>query len=548
MFSRLVDFSCFSVFHILRNMAVALGGLPPPKSFDTIGEPESLEQRWKDFKSDIGIYLSASGVKDPAQMISLSLHLGGKELKEIYTVIPEDQKKATPEKNVYETAIGLFDSEFKLKKNIPKARQNFLQTTPKHGETINNFIQRLKLLVVNCEYTDQDDQVRDKVLFNIKDPNLRSKLLREENLTLVKLSTIVGSYHSKDAMVLGPVADGATNRVRSQKKDKADEKKCYGCGAFGHFKAECRRSKGHKCEKCGKIGHLAQCCFSKTAQSAKKQYQKGQTSKRRNMQRAVEGDSKEDLPSDSEEDLTGVFQTISRVGRLDDTVECIIDGESSLSFVVDSGAHHNTLCEADFDKLNMSLSPSNMKLYAYACKQPLALKGQCDVRIGLPGSDKSILTRFYVIHDAQVSLLSNQTAKDLGILKIDVSAVTSGNSWTSLQQEYPSAFQGLGKLKGYQLKLRVDETVAPVIQPVRRIPFSRRQKVVEKLQQLMDLDVIERVDSPSKWVNPLVVVEKKPEEGKDVGDVRICVDMRRANEAIVRERHPVPTVEQQFMW
>ena len=36
----------------------------------------------------------------------------------------------------------------------------------------------------------------------------------------------------------------------------------------------------------------------------------------------------------------------------------------------------------------------------------------------------------------------------------------------------------------------------------------------------------------------LVVVPKSD------GDIRIFVDMRRANEAIVRERHPIPTIEE----
>ena len=31
---------------------------------------------------------------------------------------------------------------------------------------------------------------------------------------------------------------------------------------------------------------------------------------------------------------------------------------------------------------------------------------------------------------------------------------------------------------------------------------------------------------------------------KPDGDIRICVDMRRANEAIERERHPIPTIEE----
>ena len=71
---------------------------------------------------------------------------------------------------------------------------------------------------------------------------------------------------------------------------------------------------------------------------------------------------------------------------------------------------------------------------------------------------------------------------------------------------------------------------------MRKIPFSRRQKVREKLVQLEGLDVIEKVETPTSWINPLVAIEKP------YGDIRICLDMRQANRAILREKHPVPTV------
>ena len=47
---------------------------------------------------------------------------------------------------------------------------------------------------------------------------------------------------------------------------------------------------------------------------------------------------------------------------------------------------------------------------------------------------------------------------------------------------------------------------------MRRIPFNRRKHVFEKLQEQVDLDVIERVTEPSQWFN--LLVEKKTKNKK----------------------------------
>ena len=58
---------------------------------------------------------------------------------------------------------------------------------------------------------------------------------------------------------------------------------------------------------------------------------------------------------------------------------------------------------------------------------------------------------------------------------------------------YSALFNGVGLLKGCELKLHIDDSVKPVAQHVRRIPFGLREKVDKKLDELLELDIIKGV-------------------------------------------------------
>lgn len=83
----------------------------------------------------------------------------------------------------------------------------------------------------------------------------------------------------------------------------------------------------------------------------------------------------------------------------------------------------------------------------------------------------------------------------------------------------------------------MNEEIKPVNVPHRRVPFHVRKKVEDKLKELEELDIIETVDGPTPWVSPVVIVPKANEE------IRLCVDMREVNKAILRERHLSPTID-----
>lgn len=85
--------------------------------------------------------------------------------------------------------------------------------------------------------------------------------------------------------------------------------------------------------------------------------------------------------------------------------------------------------------------------------------------------------------------------------------------------------------------MTIDPRVKPVQQPVRRVPIAVEEKVENKLNEALARDIIEKVMQPSPWISPMVIVFKPD------GDIRICIDMRRANEAILRENFPLPTFD-----
>ena len=118
----------------------------------------------------------------------------------------------------------------------------------------------------------------------------------------------------------------------------------------------------------------------------------------------------------------------------------------------------------------------------------------------MPQTSMSTVAEFYIVPRDAATLLGRKTSEMLAVLKvgIDVNSCSVNLSNTqfvdqkaALMTKFPKVFEGLGKLKGYKLKLHQDKSIPPVAQPLRRIPLSRRDKVANKLKQLEELGVID---------------------------------------------------------
>ena len=161
------------------------------------------------------------------------------------------------------------------------------------------------------------------------------------------------------------------------------------------------------------------------------------------------------------------------------------------------------------------------------------------------GKDRTPVTaKLYVTVGSSGSLIWQNTAIEIGLLRIgpEPSLVNKVNKLKVDNHKLPavrksvqqilsnnaSVFDGIGKLKDFEVKLKVDPSVTPVSKRLRRLPYHTRKKVEDELDKLKDLGIIEKVQEPTPWISPLVVVPKTN------GSVRLCLDMRRVNEAVTR--------------
>ena len=72
----------------------------------------------------------------------------------------------------------------------------------------------------------------------------------------------------------------------------------------------------------------------------------------------------------------------------------------------------------------------------------------------------------------------------------------------------------------------------------KKFTISHEKKVENEIQRLFEQEFIDLVTSSPKWVSPLVSVRKNN------GNVRLFVDMQKANAAVNRNYDPTPTLDE----
>ena len=90
----------------------------------------------------------------------------------------------------------------------------------------------------------------------------------------------------------------------------------------------------------------------------------------------------------------------------------------------------------------------------------------------------------------------------------------------------------------HNYEIKTDPSVPPVAEAPRRVRVHVRDKLKDKLDELVGLGVITPVTAPTAWVSNLVLVDKPS------GDIRLCLDPKGLNQAVRREHYQTPTLDE----
>jgi transposase InsO family protein len=242
----------------------------------------------------------------------------------------------------------------------------------------------------------------------------------------------------------------------------------------------------------------------------------------------VHDDAKHDVHSDVHADNvpTYFFGSVHDDGEDEKPWRVSLDvAGRNVSFKIDTGADVSVISESQWKSLcpKPKLSPTKAKLLSPG--GPIQSLGQFIAKTQWKKNEISF--RVFVLKGSTDNLLSRGAALKLGLVQ-------------RLDDVHDDlVFGDIGKpvdCAPVKITLRDDAEPYSISVP-RRVPIPLLPKVEKELQRMEEEGVIEKITEATDWCAPIVPVLKKN------GSVRICVDLKRLNRAVRRERYTLPTLD-----
>lgn len=352
--------------------------------------------------------------KDKAGWLGMWL---GKHGREVYKTLAWDEG----EQDDPEIILKKFEDYVRPRKNKRAARFRVKQRKQTDGESFDNFVKDLRLILMDCEYADTDDILVDAIIAGVAHTKVRERLLDQgHDLTLAKtlqigrqyelsqkqLKMFQGAEYSEAQAVSSiktsrPQHNKKTVRQTSKRKTSVPKQQnskpmCNRCGldpSTNHLNNKCPALKS-TCRYCKLTGHWKSVCR-----------------KRQQSQMNISDVDEHDLLDILATDDTKLCQE-----NTDRWLVTLHVCEKPMKFRIDTGAKCNIIVSHQYhqSKLTGVKSQSNKLLRSFTNH---TIRPEFHVQLPLRNEDTNIQAEFEIVDIHQENVITGITAERLNLIQ-----------------------------------------------------------------------------------------------------------------------------------
>lgn len=497
-------------------------------------------------------------------MVPLFITIAGPDIYEILTslMVPD-----IPSSKSFDVIMKTLREHFTPKKNKRSERYRFYKAVQEEGESINEFVIRLKMLSQSCQFGDYlgedtkdvaknrsaaiDEALADRFIVGLRDEKIQQSLLNDDTLKLEDyitkaLNLEMAQKESKSMNSFQAHAvynSGSSHLSRSKKKSSSHSSKSQSPHNANRSNSPRQQSAVRKsynsldrCRRCGREHDARQCpainwsCFVC--------HKKGHTSRVCFKK-------------------SGYVNVINSITNQHKPAVCTLNVEGQqIQMEVDTGACVTIISKGEYFKKfrNVRLNKLDCKELVTVTGQNINELGEIEVEVDT-GCELFKLKMIVMDSDRHFNALLGRNWidvlypqwKNAFVDMVNIKAVSDLNTndvnlLNEIKVKFPKVVvKGLvTPIEGFMVDIVLKENQIPIFHAPYGVPFKLRDKFCKEISNLTDQSILVPIKS-SRWASPVVIVPKSN------GDIRLCIDCKvTINKCIQTEHYPLPRIEDIF--
>ncbi|XP_048001525.1 uncharacterized protein LOC125238280 [Leguminivora glycinivorella] len=221
---------------------------------------------WRSYEEQLNCYMLLHDISEDKKVPLLITKL----TSNVYDILSGLCAPKLPINITYEELCKKLQEFYHPKINLAVHRARFMDRKQEEGETIKEYLLAVRKLAKDCDFTDVDEHLKERLLNGVHNETIRYEVLKMADASLAKLTAVAETAEMAFKLSAKPVdvfklsmdRRKASQQPQKNRQQQQQQSKCLCCGKTGHWKDQCTLRFKY-CSECGRKGHIYRLCPQK---------------------------------------------------------------------------------------------------------------------------------------------------------------------------------------------------------------------------------------------------------------------------------------------